>query len=154
MLKNKDMIVVLKKLHARKYTFQKYKFFVMLILVHVWLIYTFHNFSNFYIKFRTCILSPTLCYSTLKPNAKCFKNISKIKNLFLSYFRPLRSTGRSTVTVSGQIGRPGLLAVGVHVVHVCRSTRSIDRQVLWSTDQSTNCMTLALGLCRSTGPVD
>ena len=32
-------------------------------------------------------------------------------------------------------------------MHVCRSTGSVDRQPLRSTD----CMTLALGLCRSTG---
>ena len=47
---------------------------------------------------------------------KYFKNFFMFKNLFKSYFRPFRSTGRSTVAVSGQHGRPadrpGLLAVG------------------------------------------
>ena len=61
------MINVLKKLKTQKYTFQKYKFMVILVLLIVWLIYMFHNFSNFYIKFRICILSPILRYLTLKP---------------------------------------------------------------------------------------
>ena len=60
-------------------------------------------------------------------NEKYFKNIFKFKNLFKSYFRPYRSTDRSTVSVSGQNvwpdGRSGLLG--------CRHARcarlSVDR---------------------------
>jgi len=49
MLKSKDMMIVLKKTRTHKIHFSKYKFLVMLVLVHVWLIYIFQNISNFYI---------------------------------------------------------------------------------------------------------
>ena len=101
----------------------------MLVLMHVWLIYIFQNILKIFSKLK--------------------------KNLFLIHFRPFRSTGRSTVVVSGQHGRPAswpsLMAMGVHV---CRSTGPVDRQTLRSTDRSTDCMTLAFGFCRSTGPVN
>ena len=102
----------------------------------------FQNVSNFYIKFKTCISYPISCYLNLKP----FKNISKIfqrsKTSLYSvsglYSRPDRSTG----TISGQIGRPGLVVLGVHVC----ACLPVDRQTLRSTD----CITLTLGFCRST----
>jgi len=73
------MIVVLKKIHTQKYTFQKYKFLAILGWLHVWYLYMFHEFSNFYIKFRTCILSLILCYFTLKPIQNLFKILQNPK---------------------------------------------------------------------------
>ena len=57
------------------------------------------------------------------------------------YFRPDRSTVRSTGPCG--FGRARLPV-----------DRAVDRQTLQSTDRLTDCMTLTLEFCRSTGPVD
>ena len=97
---------MLKKLHTQKYTFQKYRFLEILVLFHVWLIYIFHNFSNFYIKFSNMYFISYTMLLNPQTNEKYFKNIFIFKNLFISYFRSSQLTSRSTVTISGQLGRP------------------------------------------------
>ena len=81
---------------------------------------------------------------------KYFKNTSKIKNLFLTYFRPLRSTGPVDRSCFRPERSTGPLVLGVHVCARLPVDRSVDRQTLRSTDRSTDCMTLALEFCRST----
>ena len=125
----------------------------------------FHKFSNFYIKFRTCILSPILCYIILKPMQNILKIFSSLSLLKLfqaitvdrpvdrNCFRPKRSTGpygrrracRARLSVD-RVGRPSTPAVdrSVDRLHgtcslLCRSTgqKYVFKNAMRSTGRST-----------------
>jgi len=84
-------------------------------------------------------------------NTKYFKNYFKFKNLVLHYFRPKRSTVRSTVAITGQNGRPtnrpGLWPGVCTFVHFCRST---DRSTINSCGRPTERALLSVCVGRST----
>ena len=75
-------------------------------------------------------------FQVQKSVLKLFQDIMVDRPVDRNYFRPKRSTG--------PFGHG----------RARRACLSVDRQPLRSTDRLTDYMTLALGLCRSTGPVD